>query len=126
MQPLVRRGDHVLDDQDVFVCDVHALSKFGGSVALGLLADEDRGDARGQRERRGDRYPAEFKARQNLGACWHERLGLRGDLASSPGSDSKRYLSKYWWLVCPDRSVKSPINRQVSRMRCASSSLSTF
>ena len=45
----------------------------------------------------------------------------RATRASSTGSASKRYLSKYSLLTWPLRSVNSPVRRQVASMSAASS-----
>src|SRR4051794_38436634 len=52
--------------------------------------------------------------------------GTSGAMASAmsrsrTGSDSKRYLSKYSWLTCPERRVNSPVRWAISYTRRARS-----
>ena len=91
-------GDHVLDEADQLARLEDALEAVGGAVLLRLLADDQEGQAGGERRRGGQRDRAEVGPAR--------RDGVRLDLARRPpaicspsgpsrsGRVSKRYLSR--------------------------------
>ena len=104
-----RRHD-VLDDREPPPVDLAALGEPARAVGLRLLAHEERREAGELRQHRRDRDPTELEPGEHLGAVGHERHERLGDRrGAAPGSDSKRYLSKYSLLTAPERSTNSPV-----------------
>src|SRR6478672_13864716 len=58
------RGDHVLDETDAFAVLEHTLEAVAGPVLLGLLADDQEGQARGERGGSRERYGAQLRPRE--------------------------------------------------------------
>src|SRR5512132_575767 len=58
------RGDHVLDETDAFAVLEHTLEAVAGPVFLGLLADDQEGQARGVRGGSRERYGAQLRPRE--------------------------------------------------------------
>ena len=65
--------------------------------------------------------PSSRPARSSV-SCGTSWIISRATRASSSGSASKRYLSKYSVATCPERSVNSPVRRQQASMSAANES----
>jgi len=118
---LAAGGDDVFDEDDEVAGEEFAFDGFGGAVVFLGVADDEEGDAGGERGGGGEGDGAEFRAGDALGAGG-EAFGdfLRPWLGGRRAGFRRDICRSRIWIFLPERRVKSPSRRATALTRAAS------